>query len=159
VVQGVLSSSLEHYLETIWILESQNGSARSKEIAELLNVKRSSVTAAIKILSERGLVVYESYRPIVLTDRGQEIAYKILHKKQILKDFFQDILKIPEDKATEIACASEHVLDTKAAEQLQRFMRFVQSCDCNLSNNWEQRVDCLHGPEMINYTCPGTCKL
>ena len=69
-----LSASLEDYLEAIFHLSAQSKVARSKDIAELLEVSRSSVTGALKTLSEKGLVNYKPYGFITLTDIGRAEA-------------------------------------------------------------------------------------
>ncbi|MEN3045916.1 MAG: hypothetical protein ABDH49_02880 [Candidatus Hydrothermales bacterium] len=48
-----LSSSLEDYLEAIYILKEKKGFARVSEIANFLNVSMSSVNSAIKTLAKK----------------------------------------------------------------------------------------------------------
>ncbi len=43
-----LSENIEDYLETILALQTQNTVARSKDIAERLDIKRGSVTGMLK---------------------------------------------------------------------------------------------------------------
>ncbi|MFA6176565.1 MAG: metal-dependent transcriptional regulator, partial [Phycisphaerae bacterium] len=60
-VRKKLSASSEDYLEAIYNLVSLHKVARSKDIAESLGVSRASVTGAIKLLSDKGLVDYKPY--------------------------------------------------------------------------------------------------
>ena len=78
--QNKLSASLEDYLEAIFNLSNAGKAARSKDIANLLGVSKSSVTGALKMLSERGLVDYRPYDPITLTKDGHKIASGIAKK-------------------------------------------------------------------------------
>lgn len=65
-----LSNSLEDYIEAVRNIELEKGCAAVGEIAEALNVKKPSVSLAMKQLKERGLVEYTQYSPIVLTRGG-----------------------------------------------------------------------------------------
>ncbi|WP_423782519.1 metal-dependent transcriptional regulator, partial [Flexistipes sinusarabici] len=56
-----LSTSMEDYLETIFILQNEGKSARSKDISEKLSVKKSSVTNALQLLSAGGYINYNKY--------------------------------------------------------------------------------------------------
>ena len=57
-----LSASLEDYLEAIFNIASQSKIARSKDIAKMLGVSKSSVTGALRALKEKGLANYEPSR-------------------------------------------------------------------------------------------------
>ena len=57
-----LSESLEDYLETILELQTTNTVARSKDIAERLDIKRGSVTGMLKKLAAQELINYEPLR-------------------------------------------------------------------------------------------------
>ena len=72
-----LSESLEDYLEVILDLESERKVARAKDIAEKMKVQRGSVTSALKKLEEKGLINYEPYSFITLTEKGKTIADEI----------------------------------------------------------------------------------
>lgn len=123
--KGDLSSSLEDYLEAILELQNLNRVARVKDIANLLNVKRSSVTIALRALAERKFVNYSPYSVITLTDRGEEIAKIITNRHTLLKSFFIDVLSIPEDTSEEVACKMEHGMNQIVFKKLQSFMTFM----------------------------------
>ena len=93
-----LSDSLEHYLKAIHYLVVKNRVARAKDIAEHLGVSKSSVTGALQSLSRRGLVNYDPYRFITLTEEGKEKAREIVHRHQTLKMFFRKVLKLSDEK-------------------------------------------------------------
>ena len=72
-----LSASLEDYLEAILNLSGDRKVARSRDIAEALEVSRSSVTGALRTLAEKQLVNYKPYGYITLTDQGRALAEKV----------------------------------------------------------------------------------
>ena len=115
-----LSHSLEDYLEEIYIQVLKQGFAKVTEIAESLKVKKASVTSALNHLSEKGLIYYEPYAVITMTDEGERVATKILTKHKVLAQFFGDLLKL--ENSAEIACAVEHLISDKNIEKIQKFI-------------------------------------
>ncbi|NCC52499.1 MAG: DtxR family transcriptional regulator [Spartobacteria bacterium] len=123
-----LSANMEDYLETIFILIREKTVARSRDIARLLSVNRSSVTGALQALSRNGLVNYEPYGYVTLTREGAEVAEKILRRHEALRDFFVRVLAIDSDEADEAACRMEHGISKHIVDRLIDFAEFVEVC-------------------------------
>ncbi len=123
-----LSESLENYLEVILGLEEKNKVARAKSIAEKMEVKRASVTSALKSLSEKGLIDYKPYGFITLKPKGKKIAKKINERRLILKNFFKNVLRLDEETANTVACKMEHTTEKKFIERLLSFIEFINRC-------------------------------
>jgi DtxR family Mn-dependent transcriptional regulator len=141
----VLSASLEDYLETIYNLERQERVARAKDIAEALNVGKSSVTAALKTLAKKGFLNYHAYKTIELTDSGTKVAKDICRRHEILHDFLFDILNLDEKAATESACKMEHAIKGEPLEKLLHFVEFFSTCPRGQSVLVEFRKVCQEG--------------
>ena len=76
---AALSSNMEDYLEAIFHISSEKQAARAKDIADRLKVNKSSVTGALRSLSEKGYVNYAPYDIITLTGKGKiGVVAKIL---------------------------------------------------------------------------------
>jgi DtxR family Mn-dependent transcriptional regulator len=120
-----LSASLEDYLEVIFNLSGKSKVARSKDIAELLDVSRASVTGALRLLSKKGLANYKPYGYVTLTESGQTAAAEVARKHQILKSFFVGVLGIQQDTAQKAACKAEHALGPAIIQRLLSFIDFV----------------------------------
>ncbi|MGE4520284.1 MAG: DtxR family transcriptional regulator [Desulfobacteraceae bacterium] len=123
-----LSASLEDYLEAIYQVVCEKQAARAKDIATRLKVNNSSVTGALRTLSEKGLVNYAPYDLITLTPSGSEIAKDIIRRHLALKNFFIKILCINEDTAEEAACKMEHEVPKQILDKLILFVDFIQIC-------------------------------
>ncbi len=128
VTADALSASLENYLETIFILIREYAVARSKDIAERLKVQRSSVTGALQTLKERGLINYEPYGYVTLTETGSAAASKVLRRHEVLRDFFVNVLSIEREEADEAACRMEHGISKNIVNRLLDFAEFVETC-------------------------------
>ena len=126
--KDTLSESLEDYLETILELEKINKVARVKDIAEKLDIQRGSVTGALKLLGEKGLINYEPYSYITLTDEGIAIAQKITRRHNILKDFLTRIVQLTPEKSDIMACRMEHTVDETSMTRIVQFIEFIDNC-------------------------------
>jgi len=123
-----LSSNMEDYLEAIFHISSEKQAARAKDIADRLKVNKSSVTGALRSLSEKGYVNYAPYDIITLTDEGKIIAEDVVRRHETLKDFFIKILLLEENDAEEASCKIEHAISDKILNRLINFVEFVEIC-------------------------------
>ena len=120
-----LSASLEDYLEAIFNLARKTDVARSRDIADKLDVSKSSVTGALRLLKKKGLINYRPYNYITLTDDGRQTAAEIVKRHEILKSFFTDVLGLKARLAQSCACRAEHVLGQEVINKLLMFIEFV----------------------------------
>jgi DtxR family transcriptional regulator, Mn-dependent transcriptional regulator len=123
-----LSPNMENYLETIFILIREHTVARSKDIADRLNVKRASVTGALHALKDRGLVNYEPYGFVTLTRDGADIAERVRRRHVALRDFLIHVLSIDEAEADAAACHMEHGISKHIVDRFVDFAEFVETC-------------------------------
>jgi len=123
-----LSESLEDYLETILELQTTKTVARSKDIAEKMDIKRGSVTGMLKKLAENKLINYEPYGYVTLTPEGRKIALEIERRHIFLKDFFYRILKVDEKTSDRTACQMEHAMDKQTFKKFRDFVKKVDTC-------------------------------
>lgn len=117
-----LTASLEDYLEVISNYVDSERNIRAIDISKELNVSRASVTEALKKLALKGFINYGRYDVISLTDSGKKIAQDIVSKHNILQSFFENVLGLSEDEASENACKIEHVITENAFNKISEFM-------------------------------------
>lgn len=98
----------EDYLKLIYTL-SQKGEAHGADIADILNVKRPTVSIYLKRLVETGDITMDEHHCIHLTEQGEAIAKSTLTKHSMLFALLQE-LGVPTAVAAEDACAIEHVI-------------------------------------------------
>ncbi|MCF8068581.1 MAG: metal-dependent transcriptional regulator [Desulfobacterales bacterium] len=127
-IENELSESIEDYLEIILDLQNAHKVARSKDIAERMNITRGSVTGMLKNLSQKGLINYEPYGYITLTPDGEKIAREIMRRHTVIKDFLFRILQIEDGKADATACRMEHAMDKATVNMLVNFIDFIDKC-------------------------------
>ena len=126
--RAALSSNMEDYLEAIFHISSEKQAARAKDIADRLKVNKSSVTGALRSLSEKGYVNYAPYDLITLTDKGKILAEDVVRRHETLKDFFIKILLLEEEDAEVASCKIEHAISEKILDRIINFVEFMEIC-------------------------------
>jgi DtxR family Mn-dependent transcriptional regulator len=116
-----MSESKEDYLEAIYTLIKSKGVARTGDISKMLKIKPPSVTEMLQKLHEEGLVVYEKYKGVTLTPKGERIAMNIKKRHNILTQFLIS-LGVSKEIAERDACKIEHVLHPETMERLEKFI-------------------------------------
>lgn len=111
-----LRESGEMYLETVLLLSEKDEHVRSLDVANHLGFSKPSVSRAVGKLKSENYINIDQQGYITLTDKGENIARKILEKRKVLKDLIMS-LGVDEKTAAADACKIEHVLsdDTFAA--------------------------------------------
>ena len=103
------TESLEMYLENILVLENSMGQVRSIDIAHKTGYSKPSVSRAVKLLHNDECIEVDADGYITLTEKGKDIASKILDRHRIITDFFM-LIGVDEQIAAEDACRIEHVI-------------------------------------------------
>ena len=115
-----IQESGEDYLEAILKLKQEHGTVRSIDIARELNYSKPSVSRAMGILKERGLIHIEE-REITLTEEGMKIAERIYGRHRFLQKFLCE-LGVDPQTAENDACRMEHVLSEDSYQKLKQFV-------------------------------------
>ena len=115
---------VEDYLEVVYELIQRKGYARPSDIAERLDVKLPSVTNMLQKLHGMGLIVYERYRGLTLTDKGEEIARFSQQKHTAIIKFLQ-ILGVTEKIAKSDAEGIEHHVHKETLNRIERFVDYA----------------------------------
>ncbi|MCP3943811.1 MAG: metal-dependent transcriptional regulator [Desulfobacteraceae bacterium] len=127
--ENELSESLEDYLETILKLQTTKTVARSKDIAQKMDIKRGSVTGMLKKLAAQNFINYEPYGYVTLTPGGEKIAREIEGRHILLKDFLFRIVGVDEQTANSTACRMEHAMDRATFKKFEKFIKKIDNSD------------------------------
>ncbi len=142
----MISKSLEEYLKTMYILKQQNGNIRVTDIAEKMNCSKPSVNKAINNLKENGLINYESYGAIELTENGEDLAKKILETYDIVFVFLKDVLELEPKKAEMEAEKMKLSMSDETINKLAKYVHNVlnlNNLNCNYDVNKEKCRSCV----------------
>lgn len=121
-MKNVISPSLEDYLEAILHLKEENEIIRVTDLAQRLQVAKSSVNQAITKLVEKQLLIHDRYGPLELTALGIKEATRIKERHRLLQCFFNEILGVDPQIANRDACSIEHYISPATMEKLVDFL-------------------------------------
>jgi DtxR family manganese transport transcriptional regulator len=122
---------MEDYLEIVYELVQHKGYATLVDVAENLNVRPPSVTTMMRRLDQSGLLNYEKYRGIRLTEKGMDIA-KIIHDRHSVLSEFLKMIGVNEKIANEDAESMEHHLHPQTMHRLIELMRILKVDNSNV---------------------------
>ena len=114
-----IHESGENYLETILLLGKKKSEVRSIDIVNELNLSRPSVSRAMSILKNDGLITIDSGGFITLSAEGLAIAERIYERHHIITDVLIR-LGVPEEIAAQDACKIEHDLSDESFECIKK---------------------------------------
>ena len=120
-----MTSSEENYIKVIYHLShvSPKG-VNTNAIAGMLETKASSVTDMIKKLTEKGLLIYQKYQGVNLTEHGLLTAKLIVRKHRLWEVFLVEKLQFSWDEVHEIAEELEHIKSEKLINKLDAYLGF-----------------------------------
>ena len=117
----VLQESGEMYIETIYVLSQQKSCVRSVDVGEKLGYSKPSVSRAIGLLVDEGLVRRDESGGLLLTKAGEELGKSIYERHTLLSEFFMN-LGVDEKTATEDACRIEHYISDTTFDAIKSHM-------------------------------------
>ncbi len=119
------TTSVENYLKAIY--SRQGGEERrvkTKEIAEELDISLPSVSGMVKSLAEEGLVDYEPYRGVRLTEEGQKAALRVIRNHRLIEVFLVQTLGYSWDEVHSEAERLEHAVSDKLVGRIDAYLSF-----------------------------------
>ncbi len=123
-----VSPAIEEYLESIFRLQEKNGVARTSEIVRSLNVSPGTVSNTLESLKKKGYVMWEPYKGVKLTDKGRNIAIKVIRKHRLCERLITDFLKMDWSCSHEAACRLEHCFTNEMTNYLEKALRNPKTC-------------------------------
>lgn len=117
--------SMEDHIEIIYSLIEQKGYARVSDIAEVLSVLPSSVTKMVQKLDKDGYLIYERYRGLVLTPKGQKLGKRLVQRHDLLEQFLR-LIGVDEDKIYEDVEGIEHHLSWNSIDRIADLVQALE---------------------------------
>ncbi|MCR5094604.1 MAG: metal-dependent transcriptional regulator [Lachnospiraceae bacterium] len=117
-----MHESGEDYIETIYMLKKRMGHVRSVDIAQELNFSRPSVSRAIGILRDQGLLLMNDDGGLELTEEGTRLAEEIYDKHTTLTRFLRAVTNVDTVIAEKDACRIEHIISSQTFAGIKRFL-------------------------------------
>ncbi|MCP9752498.1 metal-dependent transcriptional regulator [Ferruginibacter sp. HRS2-29] len=107
----------ENYLKALFNLSNEKGEVSVNELSRQLQLKMPTVNSMMKKLAEKKLVIYESYKPLRLTEKGKKEAGIIIRKHRLTEMYLVEKMGFGWEQVHDIAEQIEHI---KAPELFAR---------------------------------------
>ena len=121
-----LQESGEMYIEAIYVLSLKSNAVRGLDIGNSLGYTIHSVSRALGLLKNEGLIKKDSEGYIKLTEAGNILAKRIYERHTVLSQMFIK-LGVDEKTATEDACRVEHYISDTTFEAIKAHMKQYSS--------------------------------
>jgi len=125
----MLSITEENYLKVLLHIAEEGGpnhEAGTNQVAAQLNVRPATATDMLKKLKEKGLVDYQKYGKISLTELGRNHAVHVIRKHRLWETFLFDKLGFSWDEVHEVAEQLEHIKSEKLIASLDKYLGYPQ---------------------------------
>src|SRR5690606_20989971 len=116
---------MEDHIEIIYSLIEQKGYARVSDIAEALSVLPSSVTKMVQKLDKDGYLIYERYRGLVLTPKGQKLGKRLVKRHDLLEQFLR-LIGVNEDLIYHDVEGIEHHLSWNSIDRIADLVQVLE---------------------------------
>ena len=118
--------SKEDYLSIIFKFQNTSGEIKPIAIAHQLQVSQAAVTDMLKKLALDKYILYEKYKGIRLTRRGEEFARNMVRRHRIWEVFLQKFIGMPWDKVHQEAHRLEHSSSDNLIDRLEVLLRYPE---------------------------------
>lgn len=112
----------EDYLETLLLLEREQGEAHGAQLARRMGISRASVSIAMKQLRQNGYITVDKGHRLCLTDAGRAVAVRIYERHC----FFTEMLLragVSFATAQRDACRMEHAISEESFIKLKEMLK------------------------------------
>ncbi|MCS6883336.1 MAG: metal-dependent transcriptional regulator [Oscillochloridaceae bacterium] len=118
-----MSESVEMYLVmTALSRRAPDQPVAVSHLASRLGVTQVSAIEMCHKLSERGLMHYQPYKGVTLTEAGEAQAQAILSRRRLWVIFLVENLGIAPEEADDLACQLEHITSERLVTALKAFL-------------------------------------
>lgn len=120
-IQRDYSRSQEDFCEALLMLEQEGKPLETTLVAKMLGISKPAVHQMGHELIDRGLITRKDYGDMKLTDKGRELAEKVLARHHVLKECLLR-LGVSEDLAEKDCCEIEHVISEETFDCIKNFV-------------------------------------
>jgi DtxR family transcriptional regulator, Mn-dependent transcriptional regulator len=118
------SQTVENYLKTIFLAQTATpvDLVPMGQLASALGVVPGTATTMVKALSESGLVRYEPYMGVRLTEAGEKLATLVLRRHRLIELFLVKVLGMSWADVHDEAERLEHAVSERLIERIDEML-------------------------------------
>ncbi len=120
------TSTVEDYLKSILLAQQEGAVDRvsTGTLAVALDVAPGTVTAMMKTLAENGLVAYEPYSGVRLTEEGRSAAVHVLRRHRLIELFLVQVMTMDWSEVHGEAERLEHVVSDALIDRMDEMLGY-----------------------------------
>lgn len=118
---------MQNYVKVIWGLQEWDDAPVSNSaIAESAGVRLSTVSDALRKLSDLELIEHVRYGTVTLTDLGRGYAVSMIRRHRLIETFLVQLLGYEWDEVHDEADRLEHAVSDELIERVDRALGFPE---------------------------------
>ncbi|MDC9722063.1 MAG: metal-dependent transcriptional regulator [Urechidicola sp.] len=114
----------ENYLKEIYFLNQKSVDISISELAKNMNVSKPTANNMIKKMQEKGWVLYDKYKPIKITVKGNKLGALIVRKHRLTEMFLAQVMGFGWEEVHDIAEEIEHIQPTIFFDRMDEILGF-----------------------------------
>ena len=114
----------ENYLKAIFHLLDSENQVTVNELSKFLQIKMPSVNSMMKKFVDKNWVIYETYKPIKVTELGRKEAAIVVRKHRLTEMFLVEKMGFGWENVHEIAEQLEHVHSEDFFDKMDEILNF-----------------------------------
>lgn len=120
------TSTVEDYLKCILLEQQREPEAlvSMRQISAALSVAPGTVTAMVKTLADSGLLSYEPYSGVRLTDSGRQLAVHVLRRHRLIELFLVKVMGMDWSEVHAEAEELEHAVSDRLIEKMDEMLGY-----------------------------------
>ena len=118
------SSTVEDYLKCIYLEEERLDGVLvpTGQVASSLHVAPGTATAMVKTLADSGLVIYEPYAGVKLSEAGRQLAAHVLRRHRLVELFLVKVMNMSWSEVHGDAEVLEHAVSDQLIEKMDEML-------------------------------------
>ena len=122
-----LTPVAQDYIKVIWsATEWGEPPITTKGLASRFSTSAANVSGTMRRLASQGLVSYEPYRPVTLTERGSQLAVAMVRRHRLLEAFLAEVLGYAWHEVHDEAERLEHAVSEDFLDRVDRLLGHPQ---------------------------------
>ncbi len=120
-----MSVSVENFIKAIYELKvDAQEAATSSKLALKLSISNAAITDMAKKLHIQGLVIYQKYKEIQLTEAGEQMALSVIRRHRLWETFLSQVLSLGWDKVHDEAERLEHETSDFLLGEIDKYLGY-----------------------------------
>ncbi len=116
------SPTEENYLKALFNLKDEEGKVSISELSSTLEVSMHTANSMVKNLLKKGLIIYEKYKPIELTEEGKKMAALVIRKHRLTEMYLAEKMGFGWEEVHDIAEQIEHINSPIFFERMDKLL-------------------------------------